>query len=77
MIEITFSEAVTGNIALQTETGEEVGWLGKVEGYIGTLELVKGRELKNETTYIIVGKVSDAVGKEYEVSIMFVTKAKE
>ena len=42
----------------------------------GTLELVKGRELKNETTYIIVGKVSDAVGKEYEVNITFVTKAK-
>ncbi len=56
IIEITFSEEMTGHIALQTEDGDDVGWLGKVEGYIGILELVKGRELVNETTYVIVGK---------------------
>ena len=76
-IEITFSEEVTGKIALQTETGEDVGWIGKVDGYRGILELVKGRELKNETTYSIVGKIFDALGDKYEISVTFVTKAKE
>ena len=76
-MEITFSEEVTGNIALQTEAGEDVGWIGKVDGYKGILELIKGRELKNETTYMIVGKIFDALGDEYGVSVTFVTRAKE
>ncbi len=75
-IEIEFSEEVTGNIALQTEAGEDVGWIGKVDGYRGILELIKGKELKNETTYTIVGKISDALGDEYEVRVTFVTRAK-
>ena len=75
-IEILFSEEVTGSIALQTEAGDDMGWLGKVEGNLGTLELVKGRELGNETTYIIVAKVTDALGNEYTSKITFVTKAK-
>ena len=53
---------MTGHIALQTEAGDNVGWLAKVEGNKGILELVKGRELENETTYVIAGKVSDAAG---------------
>ena len=77
MIEVTFSEAVSGNIALQTEGGDDVGWLGKVDGDKGTLELVKGKEIGNETTYVIAGKVSDAAGNETEVKITFVTKGKE
>lgn len=77
MIEITFSEDVSGNIALQTEGGDDVGWLGKVEGTKGTLELVKGKEIGNETTYVIAGKVSDAAGNEADVSVTFVTKGKE
>ena len=77
MIEITFSEEVSGNIALQTEGGDDVGWLGDVEGTKGTLELVKGKEIGNETTYVIAGKVSDAAGNETEVSITFTTKGKE
>ncbi|RKU38475.1 hypothetical protein C6496_06615 [Candidatus Poribacteria bacterium] len=77
IIEITFSEEVTGHIALQTEGGDDVGWLGKVEGTKGTLELVKGRELVNETVYVIAGKVSDAAGNSFDVSITFVTKGKE
>ena len=77
MIEITFSEEVSGNIALQTEAGDDVGWLGKVEGTKGTLELVKGKEIGNETTYVIAGKVSDAAGNETEVSVTFTTKGKE
>lgn len=76
-IEITFSEDVTGNIALQTEGGDDVGWLGKVEGTTGTLELVKGKEIGNETTYVIAGKVSDAAGNALDVSVTFVTKGKE
>ncbi len=77
IIEITFSEKVTGNIALQTEGGDDVGWLGKVEGNKATLELVKAKEIDNETTYVIKGKVSDAAGNETEISITFVTTVKE
>ncbi len=76
-IEITFSEDVSGNIALQTEGGESVGWIGKVEGNKGTLTPVAGKEIGNETTYVIAGKVSDAAGNETEVSITFTTKGKE
>jgi len=76
-IEIEFSEDVSGNIALQTEGGDDVGWLGKVEGNQGILELVKGKEIGNETTYVIAGKVSDAAGNETEVQVTFVTKGKE
>ena len=76
-IEIIFSEDIAGHIALQTEAGDDVGWIGKVEGNKAILELVKGRELGNETTYVIRGEVSDAAGNTTDVSITFVTKAKE
>ena len=76
-IEILFDGDVTGNIALQTEAGDNVGWLAKVEGNKGILELVKGRELENETTYVIAGKVSDAAGNSTDVSVTFVTRGKE
>ncbi|MYB96714.1 hypothetical protein F4167_10060 [Candidatus Poribacteria bacterium] len=77
VIEITFSEEVSGNIALQTEGGDDVGWIGKVEGTKGTLELVKGKEIGNETTYVIKGRVADAAGNKTDVSITFTTKGKE
>ncbi len=77
VIEVTFSEDVSGNIALQTEGGDDVGWIGKVEGTKGTLDLVKGKEIGNETTYVIKGKVSDAAGNEADVSVTFTTKGKE
>ena len=76
-IEITFSEEVTGNIALQTEAGDNVGWLGNVSGMAATLELVAGKEIGNETTYVIKGTVSDAAGNELAVEITFTTAAKE
>lgn len=76
IIELTFSEEVTGSIALQTEDGDDVGWIGKVEGYEARLELVKGRELVNETVYIIVGKISDVKGNETAIEITFVTRGK-
>lgn len=75
-IEIHFSEEVTGNIALQTEGGDNVGWLGKIEGSKATLELVKGRELVNETVYIIAGRISTADGIQNDIKITFVTKGK-
>lgn len=75
-IEIIFSEEVTGNIALQTEGGDDVGWIAKVAGIKGTLELVRGRELVNETVYVIVGKISDVKGNEFDIKITFVTRGK-
>ena len=75
-IVIEFTEDVTGNIALQTEGGDDVGWLGKFEGSKGTLELIKGRELVNETVYVIVGKVFTTVGNASDFKITFVTRGK-
>ena len=75
-IVILFSEDVFGNIVLQTEGGDDVGWIGKVEGNKATLELVKGRELTTETTYVIKGKISDAAGNASDYSVTFVTKDK-
>lgn len=72
-IEITFSEDVTGNIALQDVWGDDVGWLGKVEGTTGTLELVKDKEIRSDTIYVIVGKVSDNAGNSLDVNITFAT----
>ncbi len=76
-IEIEFSEEVSGSVALQTEGGDDVGWLGKVQGNKATLEVVKGKEIGNETTYVIAGKVSDAAGNSTDVSVTFVTKGDE
>lgn len=75
-IEITFGDEVIGDIVLQTEDGADVGWLGKVECYKATLELVKGKELTHETVYIIVGKISDVKGNEFDIEITFVTRGK-
>jgi hypothetical protein len=75
-IVIQFSEDVTGNIVLQTEGGDDVGWLGKIEGHKGTLELVKGRELVNETVYVIFGKVSTIEGNATNFKVTFVTRGK-
>lgn len=75
-IVIEFTEEVSGNIALQTETGDDVGWISKFAGSTGTLELVKGKELVNETVYVIAGKISDAKGNQTDIKITFVTKSK-
>ena len=73
-IEIRFNEEVTGKIVLQTEDGDDIGWIGRVEGNKGIFELVKGKEIGNNTTYVIRGKVLDAAGNKTEISITFVTK---
>ena len=75
-IEVEFSEEVTGNIALQTVAGADAGWLGKIAGKKGTLELVKGKEIGNEITYIIAGKVEDAAGNSTDINIRFTTASK-
>ena len=75
-IEVTFNETVTGNIALRTVAGVDAGWLGKVSGKKGTLELVRGKELDNEITYVIAGKVSDATGNSTDINIRFTTAPK-
>ena len=77
IIVIEFAENVTGHVALQTEAGEDVGWIGKVGSNKAILELVKGRELKSETIYVIRGKVSDAAGNSLDFSVTFVTRGKE
>ena len=75
-IEVTFNETVTGTIALQTAAGADVGWLGKISGKKGTLELVRGTELGNEITYVIAGKVEDAAGNSTNLNIRFTTASK-
>ena len=72
-IEITFSEDVSGNVALQTEGGDDVSWFVRVEGNKATLEPLAGKEIGNGTTYVIVGKVSDAAGNSTDIRITFVT----
>ena len=72
-IEVEFNEEVSGIIALQTEAGDDVGWISTIEGNKGTLELVKGKELEPETTYAIAGKVEDAAGNEATINITFTT----
>lgn len=73
LIEVAFSEEVSGTIALQTEAGDDVGWISTIEGNKGTLELVKGKALDPETTYVIAGKVEDAAGNETDINITFTT----
>ena len=73
LIEIAFSEDVSGTIALKTEAGDDVGWVGEVKGDKATLKLVKGKELDPETTYVISGKVEDAAGNETDINITFAT----
>ena len=79
VIWIEFSEEVTGNIALQTEAGDDVGWIGQFQDNVGLLLFVqgKGREIAHETTYVIVGRVSDPAGNALDFRITFVTKGKE
>jgi hypothetical protein len=77
IIEIVFNEAVVGSIELQTEGGDDTGWIGKVEGNKGILELVEGKEIRGNTVYVIKGKVADGAGNELTISIIFATKAKE
>ena len=72
-IEVTFSEQVRGHIALQTFGGDDVGWLGKVEGNKGILELVSGKEINNGTLYMIVCVIRDTAGNRTTIKTVFHT----
>ena len=73
-IEIEFNEKVIGHVALQTEDGEDVGWLGWVEGTKAIVSVIGGKEIIDcETTFIIVGKVSDAAGNSTDFKVTFTT----
>ena len=73
-IDVTFSEEVSGFIELLNEDGDNVGWLGRVQGNKGKLELVRGKELTGcGAKYVIAGKVSDEAGNTLEFKINFGT----
>jgi hypothetical protein len=76
-ITLTFSEDVTGNIKITLEDGTDLTWIGTVSGKTAKLELVKGKDLANETTYKIAGTVKDGSNNETKIDITFVTKGKE
>ena len=77
VIEVTFSEEVTGSLMLLVNDEENMGWIGNVEGTKGTLKLRPGLEIGAETIYVIKGEVADAAGNKTEVSITFVTRSRE
>ncbi len=75
-IEVTFSEPVTGDLMLM-DGDDDVGWTSNADGDTITLQGNAGQELSNETEYEIAGTVKDGAGNEAEISLTFVTKAKE
>lgn len=75
-IEVTFSEDVSGDLMLM-DGDDDVGWSSETDGDTITLSGNAGQELSNETEYTIEGTVEDGAGNEAEVSLSFVTKAKE
>ena len=75
-IEVTFNENVTGELKLM-DGDDDVGWTSEASDNKITLTGNAGQELSNETEYEIAGTVQDGAGNEAEVSITFVTKAKE
>ncbi|MCH8291323.1 Ig-like domain-containing protein [Candidatus Poribacteria bacterium] len=77
-ITIELSEAITKqSLKLTLEDGTDVGWLSKIDGTKVILEPVKGKEIGNETTYVVQGSVEDAAGNKTDVKVTFVTKGKE
>lgn len=77
VIEVTFSEEVHGFIALQTAGRDDIGWIGSVDGMAATLKLVAGKELSNETTYVIKGRIFDAARNKLTFEITFTTRDAE
>ena len=72
-----FNEAVTGTIKLTDEAGADLNWIANVRGQTATLNAVAGQELANETTYKVEIDVRDSAGNQIQITIIFVTKAKE
>ena len=75
-IEVTFNENVSGDLMLM-DGDDDVGWTSEASDNKITLTGNAGQELSNETEYTIAGTVKDGAGNEAEVSLTFVTKAKE
>ncbi len=75
-ITVTFSEPVTGDLMLM-DGDDDVGWTSVADGNTIILIGNAGQELSNETEYRVAGEVMDDAGNETEVSITFVTEAKE
>ena len=76
-IEIEFSEDVSGNIALQTEGGDDVGCLEKSTATKERSSLSKVKRLATRRPMLSQVKSPDAAGNSTDVSITFVTKGKE
>ena len=73
---VTFNEPIFGDLML-LDGGDEIFWESITDGNTITLFGLAGGELANETEYQITGTVADRAGNETEVSITFVTAAKE
>lgn len=77
-VEIEFSETIAkSSLKLTLEDGTDLGWLPEVADNKVTFTPLKGKELGNETTYIVQGSVEDAAGNKTDVKETFVTKGKE
>ena len=74
-ITIIFSEEISGYGEMQTEDGDDIDWFFSIDNDTITISGIIGKELSNETKYIIVGRVSNAAGKETDVNFTFTTKA--
>ena len=76
-IYVKFSEPIEGELQLQTEGGEDIGWTSTTEGDTIKLTSAAGAELEYETFYTIIGVVQDSAGWETIIEIWFVTIALE
>ena len=76
--EVWFHEQVTGLPDIQTENGIRLGWEAKQASLFEgkrhqiTLSLSDGEPLKPQTTYVVVGTVTD-LANETEIKLTFTT----
>lgn len=76
-VSVTFDEPVTGDLMLLDDGDEDQKWTQEIDGNTITLTVIAGANLGNESEYKIAGTVSDGAGNTTDVSITFVTEAKE
>ena len=69
--EITFNEAVIGQVILFTAGGTNVGWSSEIEGNKGIVERRYAKALESGFTYVIEVNVIDAAGNEIGYTITF------
>ena len=71
---IEFSEPIAvHSLKLTLEDGTNLGWAPRVDGARVTFKPLRGKELVNETTYVVQGVVKDAAGNRTDVKVTFVT----